>query len=96
VPNVNVVRPADANETALAWSYALRARPRRRCSRSRARGAVLDPSDPRDAIERGAYVLRDSYRRARPVVILIATGSEVSLCLEAAELLEATGSRRGS
>ena len=38
------------------------------------------PACPRDAIERGAYVLRESYKGAEPDVILIATGSEVHIC----------------
>ena len=49
---------------------------------------VLDPASvPDDAIERGAYVLRDS-EGGDPELILIGTGSEVSLCLEAAGMLE--------
>ncbi len=47
---------------------------------------------PDDAIERGAYVLRDSYKEPDPPeLILIATGSEVTICAEAADLLEADG-----
>jgi len=47
---------------------------------------------PRDAIERGAYVLRDSYREPDPPdLILIATGTEVQICAMAADLLEAEG-----
>jgi transketolase len=51
---------------------------------------VLDPDAiPEDAIERGGYVLRDS--EGEPAVVLIGTGSEVSLCLEAADQLSADG-----
>ena len=47
---------------------------------------------PRDAIERGAYVLRDSYREPEPPeLILIATGTEVHICSRVADLLEAEG-----
>ena len=46
---------------------------------------------PRDAIERGAYVLRESYKGAEPDLILIGTGSEVHICLAAADMLEADG-----
>ena len=46
---------------------------------------------PDDAIERGAYVLRESYKGAEPDLILIATGSEVHICNLAADLLEADG-----
>jgi transketolase len=50
--------------------------------------AILDPDAiPDDAIERGAYVLRDA-QGGDPELILIGTGSEVSLCLDAADALE--------
>jgi transketolase len=88
VPNLNVVRPADANETALAWRFALRNNTSPTAfALSRQNLPILDPGAvPDDAIERGAYVLRDSD--GEPELILIGTGSEVSLCLDAAEALE--------
>jgi len=92
-PNVNVVRPADANETALAWQFALE-QDDGPCALvlSRQNLPILDPDAiPEHAISRGAYVLRREGREAGPEVILIGTGSEVSLCLEAAELLEGEG-----
>jgi len=46
---------------------------------------------PEDAIHRGAYVLRDSFREGDPDLILIGTGSEVHICTAAADLLEAEG-----
>jgi transketolase len=53
---------------------------------------IIDPQlIPDDAIERGAYVLRDAADGAEPRLILIGTGSEVALCLDAAEQLEAGG-----
>jgi transketolase len=88
---VNVVRPADANETALGWKFALEQHDGP-CALvlSRQGLPILDPNDiPDDAIARGAYVLRDSSKG--PDVILIGTGSEVSICLEAAEALENDG-----
>jgi transketolase len=90
-PNLNVVRPADANETALAWSFALAATSTPTVlALSRQGLPVLDPDAiPEDAIERGGYVLRDS--EGEPAVVLIGTGSEVSLCLEAADQLSADG-----
>ncbi|HLW94463.1 MAG TPA: transketolase [Solirubrobacteraceae bacterium] len=90
-PNINVVRPADAHETALAWSFALRATETPTVlALSRQGLPVLDAeSIPHDAIERGAYVLRESPGAAS--LVLIATGSEVSLCLDAAEELAAEG-----
>jgi len=90
-PNINVVRPADAHETALAWSFALRATETPTVlALSRQGLPVLDAeSIPHDAIERGAYVLRESPGAA--ALVLIATGSEVSLCLDAAEELAGEG-----
>ncbi|MGD0980458.1 MAG: transketolase [Solirubrobacteraceae bacterium] len=86
-PNLNVVRPADAHETALAWSFALLATHTPTVlALSRQGLPVLDPKAiPDDAIERGGYVLVDCA--GEPDVVLIGTGSEVSLCLEAAEQL---------
>jgi transketolase len=90
-PNINVVRPADAHETALAWGFALRATETPTVlALSRQGLPVLDPElIPHDAIERGAYILRDS--ESAPAVVLIGTGSEVGLCLAAAEQLTAGG-----
>jgi transketolase len=92
VPNLYVVRPADANETALAWRFALgQTETPTALALSRQGLPVLDPASvPPDAVERGAYVLRDGPR-PEPDVILLATGSEVHPCLEAADLLEAEG-----
>jgi len=88
IPGLDLVRPADANETALAWRFALRGgHGPTAFALSRQNLPILDPgSIPDDAIERGAYVLLDPP--GEPDVILIATGSEVSLCMEAAERLE--------
>jgi transketolase len=92
MPRLNVVRPADANETALAWRFALRQTEAPTAfALSRQALPIIDPdSIPDDAIERGAYVLRDAGD-GDPDVILIGTGSEVSLCMEAAEQLEGDG-----
>jgi transketolase len=92
-PNVDVVRPAGANETALAWRHALRQTDRPTVMALSRQGLpVWNPAGvPRDAIERGAYVLRESYKGAEPDLILIATGSEVHICNLAADLLEADG-----
>jgi transketolase len=92
IPRLNVLRPADANETALGWRFALRQTEAPTAfALSRQNLPVLDPAAvPDDAIERGAYVLSDGGD-GEPDVILIGTGSEVSLCVEAAERLEADG-----
>ncbi len=91
-PNINCVRPADANETALAWKFALE-QTDGPCALifSRQKLPILDPdSIPTDAIDRGAYVLRDGGG-GDPDAILIGTGSELSVCIEAADVLEADG-----
>ena len=92
IPRLNVVRPADPNETALAWRFALRSNESPTgLALSRQSVPTLDPERvPDDAIERGAYVYRDADGDT-PDVILIGTGSEVGLCLEAADTLEGDG-----
>jgi transketolase len=89
MPRLNMVRPADANETALAWRFALRnGEAPTAFALSRQNLPILDPNAiPDDAIDRGAYVLRDAGGGV-PEVIFIGTGSEVSLCLEAADMLD--------
>jgi transketolase len=89
MPQLNLIRPADANETALAWRFALHNTDTPTAlALSRQNLPILDPAQvPDDAIERGAYVLRDADG-GDPELILIGTGSEIALCLEAAELLE--------
>jgi transketolase len=89
MPRLNLVRPADANETALAWRFALRNyEAPTAMALSRQNLPILDPDAiPDDAIECGAYVLRDADG-GEPELILIGTGSEVSLCLEAADALD--------
>ena len=93
MPNLDVIRPADVNETLLAWHWLLGGnRNPTALVLSRQKLPVLDrDAIPDDAVERGAYVLRDAEAGGDPDVILIGTGSEVSLCLEAADLLAAEG-----
>ncbi len=92
VPRLNVIRPADANETALGWRFALRQTEAPSVfALSRQNLPVLDPGTvPDDAIERGAYVLREGSS-PEPDLILMATGSEVAICVAAAERLEGEG-----
>ena len=94
VPHLSVIRPAGANEVALAWRHAI-ASTDHPCAIVCSRQGVptWNPSGiPHDAIERGAYVLRDSYLEPDPPeLILIATGTEVHICARAADLLEADG-----
>jgi len=91
-PNIYAVRPGDANETALAWRFALaQTETPTALVLSRQGLPIQSPDDmPGDAIDRGAYVLRESSN-GEPDVILIGTGSEVHICQGAAELLEEDG-----
>jgi transketolase len=91
-PNIYCVRPGDANETALAWKFALEQTETPTALVLSRQGLPIVSRDdiPDDAIERGAYVLRES-ENGDPDVILIGTGSEVHICSGAAELLEEDG-----
>ncbi|WP_329295076.1 transketolase [Streptomyces pseudovenezuelae] len=91
IPGLNVVRPADANETATAWAEILR----RHATDPAPHGLALTRQGvptyaPNPDAARGGYVLRDSSTEA-PDVVLIATGSEVQLAVAARERLEAEG-----
>jgi len=95
IPNMTVLRPADANETAAAWRLAI-SRPRpTTLILTRQKLPVLDVSEgahPHPMIEgvpKGAYVLSDC--NGVPDVILIATGSEVHLALDAKARLQEEG-----
>jgi transketolase len=93
-PNLDVVRPAGFNETALAWRHALRQTDRPTVlALSRQGLPVWDPAAvPDDAIERGAYVLYET-ERGDPEVIFMGSGSEVHVAHDAAKVLEADGIR---
>ena len=87
MPNLHVVRPADANEASAAWRYALeRGEGPTALVLSRQNLPVQEGTKSAD-LSRGAYVLADS--EGTPEVVLLATGSEVSVAMEARELLEA-------
>jgi transketolase len=91
-PHIYAVRPGDPNETALAWRFALAQSEMPTALVLTRQGVpIQDRADiPDDAIERGAYVLRESSKD-EPDLILIGTGSEVHICVGAAELLEEDG-----
>ncbi|HEV7459093.1 MAG TPA: transketolase [Solirubrobacteraceae bacterium] len=93
MPQINVVRPAGANETALAWRFAIAATDAPTALVFSRQGLpTWNPAGvPGDAIDRGAYVLRESYKDPEPDVVLMASGSEVHICNAAADLLEAAG-----
>ena len=97
MPGLDVVRPADANETAYAWLAILRhARPAA-LALSRQNVPVIDRRGhaPARNVTRGGYVLIDGGPDGTqmPEVILVATGSEVALALTARERLERAGIR---
>ncbi len=94
VPDLSVIRPAGANETALAWRYAIATADHPSALVLSRQGVpTWNPSSiPYDAIERGAYTLRFSYNEPDPpALIFISTGTEVHICARAADLLEAEG-----
>ncbi|KQU68577.1 transketolase [Phycicoccus sp. Root101] len=95
IPGLDVVRPADANETAAVWGQVLRnARPAA-LALTRQNVPVLDRKVYAKAANaaKGAYVLIDGGKdgKSAPDVILIATGSEVAIALEARESLKRQG-----
>lgn len=98
IPNVSVIRPCDANETAVAWKVAVETRNRPvLLVLTRQNVATLDRNRyaSADGLRHGAYVLKDfvldQAKDRKPALILIASGSEVSLILSAAERLQSEG-----
>ncbi len=92
-PNVTLIRPADATETVEAWKSALaRSDGPTVLALSRQKLPVLDRSrlGPRSGAARGGYVLLDAPG-GRPTAIVIGTGSEVHVALQAVEQLQAEG-----
>jgi transketolase len=93
IPDYAVFRPADANETAAAWRAIMTLKGPAALILSRQNLPVLETDNIegiREGVARGAYVLAESpkIRRGLPDVILMASGSEVSIALEAMALLE--------
>lgn len=91
MPGMDVWRPCDTVETAVAWKCALEAAQRPSClSLSRQNLPFVRRNDAQvDAIARGGYVLRDC--QGTPELILMATGSEMGITLDAAEQLRLKG-----
>jgi transketolase len=89
IPNLTVIRPADANETAMAWRSTLEAKGPVAMLLTRQNVPVLDRTSlgAAEGALRGAYILAEAPDGAAPDVILIATGSEVAVALKARELL---------
>jgi transketolase len=93
IPNVTVIRPGDANETIEAWRVAIESREHPvLLVLSRQNIPTLDRKQYAGAegLRKGAYVLSDAKDK-KPQLILIATGSEVGLIVNAAEKLQADG-----
>ncbi len=98
IPNLAVIRPCDAHETREAWRAALkRSDGPTAFAFSRQRVALIDRKKFADArgLHKGAYTLAEAETKAgkltTPKLILIATGSEVGLAMEAREKLNAEG-----
>ncbi|MER6341025.1 transketolase [Streptomyces tendae] len=94
IPGLNVVRPADANETAIAWREILR-RWTKEFGKGQPHGLALTRQgvptyEPNDNAAKGGYVLFDA-EGGEAQVVLIATGSEVHVAVEAREQLQADG-----
>src|SRR5262249_21936869 len=93
IPGLIVLRPADANEVAEAWKVVMQLHHQPAALvLTRQALPVIERSKyaPASGVARGAYVLADAPD-GKPDVLLLATGSEVALCLEAYERLKAEG-----
>ncbi|MBO0653162.1 transketolase [Streptomyces triculaminicus] len=91
IPGLNMVRPADANETAIAW----REITKRHTTHPAPHGLALTRQnvptyEANEGVAKGGYVLFEA-EGGRPQVILVGTGSEVQLAVEAREVLQAEG-----
>jgi transketolase len=93
IPGMVVLRPADANEVVEAWRVVLKLKHQPAaiaCSRQPLPTIDRGKYAPASGLARGAYVLADTVQ-GKPDVLLLASGSEVALCLEAHRQLEAEG-----
>ncbi len=90
MPNITLIRPADANETVQAWKIAIKEKSPVILVFTRQNVPVLDPEKYpiKEGVKKGAYILEDTEN---PDVILIGTGSEVHVCLGAKKILEGKG-----
>jgi transketolase len=91
IPNLTVIRPADGNETSGAYKVAVANRKAPTLMAFSRQGLPQLAGSSIDAVAKGAYVLSDSD--GTPDLILIGTGSEVSLCVKAADALKAEGKK---
>lgn len=94
MPNMRLIRPADANETREAWIAAIRDRKNpTTLVFTRQNLPTLDRKQfaPAKNLHKGAYVLADLGKKKKPDIILMATGSEVQLIVEAGQKLAKAG-----
>ena len=91
IPNMSLWRPCDTVETAIAWQAAVEHETGPTCLALSRQGLRCEPrsSQQIEAIKRGAYILLDS--KQTPEIILMASGSEVGLAIDAAKQLQANG-----
>ncbi|MDG2027508.1 MAG: transketolase [Acidimicrobiales bacterium] len=87
IPNLRVMRPADANETVAAWKIAMESGGPTAMITTRQNVPVLEGTSA-EGVAQGAYVLHPADDAA---ITLVGTGSEVSVCVEAADALAASG-----
>ena len=85
IPNVRVIRPADERETYAAWKLALKSTRNPTALILSRQGLPLLENSSAEGASRGAYVV--SYEKKKPELVLIATGSEVALAIEAQKKL---------
>lgn len=89
IPNINVIRPADSREVCYAWQTALMSKKTPTCLILSRQGLKLLDNSSEEALK-GAYIVHKEAKDAIDAII-IATGSEVALSIEAAKDLEAKG-----
>ena len=90
IPDLNVMRPADANETAEAWAVAVQHKGPSLFALTRQNVPHLDRKTAKGGVAQGGYILSEA-EGGSPEVILIGTGSEVHLCMKAQEKLKEYG-----
>lgn len=91
IPGVTTFRPADANETAYAWVEMLMNVSGPSCIMTTRQNLPTLEGVRHEGVARGGYVIYQSGEQGMNTTLFIATGSEVSLCIEAAKALEAEG-----
>jgi transketolase len=92
IPNLTMIRPADANETSAAWylSIARKKGPVGLALTRQNLEVVTDLDQAMEGVSKGAYVLREA-KGGKPGMLILASGSEVKVALDAADMLEAEG-----